>query len=120
MNEVHKIDVITCDLIADVVGKWSAVLAWKAVRTDMITPFPTDDLPDCVFDPLVEVADMEHARARVLPLGVCGRTAARRRSHARDEEKGRHRVAGNASPKTRRLSSSNKAGRPCPSTAITG
>ncbi len=56
MNETDKIDGVIFDLIANVVRKWSAAFAGKAVRTDMVTAFPADDTPDSVFDSFVKIA----------------------------------------------------------------
>jgi hypothetical protein len=43
MCETYEIDSITFDLIADVVGKWSAVFAGEFVRAYMVTSFLTND-----------------------------------------------------------------------------
>jgi hypothetical protein len=56
MKEAHEIDGVTFDLIADVLRKRATILAGKAVRTDVIPPFPTDHSPDCVIYPLAKVA----------------------------------------------------------------
>ncbi|NQW99915.1 hypothetical protein HQ447_04595 [bacterium] len=56
MHEANQIDGVTFDLITDIIREWPAVLAGKAVRADMITALPTDNRPDGIFDPFVEVA----------------------------------------------------------------
>lgn len=55
MHKSDKIESVTFDLIADVVGKWPTVFAGKAVRSDMIAAFPADDRPNGVFDPFVKI-----------------------------------------------------------------
>ena len=56
MHETDEIDSVAFDLIVDVVWKRPAVFAGKAMRSDMITTFPTNDRPDSVFDPFMEIA----------------------------------------------------------------
>lgn len=58
--------ILTFDLVAEVVGKRAAMFAGKAVWSDVVTTFPTDDGPHRIFDPLVKVA-AEPLRNGVIP-----------------------------------------------------
>ena len=56
MYETDEINSVSFDLVAEVVRKRAAVFAGKAVWSDVVTTFPTDDGPHRIFDPLVKVA----------------------------------------------------------------
>ena len=56
MHQADEVNGVAVDLLTDVERKRAAMFTGKAVRADMVTAFPSDDGPDCVFNPFVQVA----------------------------------------------------------------
>lgn len=56
MHQADEVNDFSFDLIANVKRKRSAVPAVKTVWPDMVTSFPVDDGPHCIFHPLVQIA----------------------------------------------------------------